>query len=185
MSGLDLSGKAESLADKMNKLTAKFDLAEELIVEGDDIIDFVEEKTHSAALLNSEIDLSVSDLSTANLVNLQLMLENFSYIRDTLRENTENGRRALNLITLELLDEESDKRAENVLLFTQLNTAICDNMRLYIASYKEISATLINLDKVKKSEKPDKVSVTNNLNVVNNETISTADLIKKLSGKEN
>lgn len=183
MADLDLSGKAESLAEKMNKLTAKFNLAEELIVEGDDIIDFVEEKTHKSELLSSNIDLSVSDLSAANLVNLQLMLENFTYIRDTLKENTENGRRALNLITLELL-EESDKRAENVLMFTQLNTAICENMKLYIASYKEISATLINLDKVKKSEKPDKVTVTNNLNVINNETISTADLIKKLSGKD-
>lgn len=184
MADLELSGKAESLAEKMNKLTAKFDLAEELIVESDDIIDFVEEKTHKSELLSSNIDLSVSDLSAANLVNLQLMVENFTYIRDTLKENTENGRRALNLITIELLDEDSEKRAENVLMFTQLNTAICDNMRLYIASYKEISSTLINLDKVKKNENQGKVTVTNNLNVVNNETISTADLIKKLSGKE-
>lgn len=184
MSGLDLSAKAETLAEKMNKLTAKFDLAEELLVEGEDIIDFVEEKTHTSELLSSNIDLSVSDLSAANLVNLQVMVDNFTYIRDTLKENTENGRRVLDLITLDLLDEESDKRAENVLMFTQINTAICENMRLYIASYKEISSTLINLDKVKKNENIDKVTVTNNLNVVNNETISTADLIKKLTGKE-
>ena len=184
MAGLDLSGKAETLAEKMNKLTAKFDLAEELIVEGEDIIDFVEEKTHVANLLTSNIDLSVSDLSAADTINLQLMVENFAYIRDTLRESTENGRRALDLITVDLLDEEDDKRAENVLLFTQINTAICENLKLYISSYKEISATLLNLDKIKKNDKQDKVTVTNNLNVVNNETISTADLIKKLSGKD-
>ena len=33
-------------------------------------------------------------------------------------------------------------------------------------------------------EKSENINVTNNLNVTNNETISTADLIKRLSGKE-
>ena len=30
--------KAESLAEKMNKLTEKFNIAEEILIEGDDII---------------------------------------------------------------------------------------------------------------------------------------------------
>jgi hypothetical protein len=67
---LDLSGKAESLADKMNKLTAKFDLAQELIIDSEDIIDFVQEKTQSIDLYDSE-DLSIADLTSADLINLQ------------------------------------------------------------------------------------------------------------------
>lgn len=180
---LDLSGKAESLADKMNKLTAKFDLAQELIIDSEDIIDFVEEKTQSIDLYNSE-DLSVVDLTSADLINLNNMVEDFKYIRDTLRETSDNGRRVLNSVTVDLLESDDDKRAALIISFAELNRAVGDNMKLYMQSYKDISTVLLNLDKIKKNEKSENINVTNNLNVTNNETISTADLIKRLSGKE-
>ena len=182
---MDLSGKAESLAAKLNKLTAKFDLAQELVIDSEDIIEFVEEKTSNIDLYSSE-DLSVADLTSVDLINLQNMVEDFKYIRDTLRETSDNGRRVLNAVTLDLLDSDDDKRAALILSFAELNRAVGDNMKLYMQSYKDISTVLLNLDKIKKNEKDDKtkVNVTNNLNVVNTETISTVDLIKRLSGKE-
>ena len=78
---MDLSGKAESLADKMNKLTAKFDLAEELILDGDDIIDFVDEKTKKVDLYESETENNSQELITSSdLINLNIMVEDFKYI---------------------------------------------------------------------------------------------------------
>lgn len=176
---MDMSVKADSLAEKMNKLTEKFNLAEELIVDGSDIIEFVEEKTISTELYISEIDAST-------IINLSNMVNDFVYIRDTLKETTDNGRRVLNAVTLDLLDSDDDKRAALILSFAELNRAVGDNMKLYMQSYKDISTVLLNLDKIKKNEKEDKskVSVTNNLNITNTETISTMDLIKRLSGAE-
>jgi hypothetical protein len=184
MAELDLSGKAESLADKMNKLTAKFDLAEELILDGDDIIDFVDEKTKKVDLYESETENNSQELITSSdLINLNIMVEDFKYIRDTLKETTDNGRSVLNVITVDLLESDDDKRAALILSFAELNRAVGDNMKLYMQSYKDISTVLLNLDKIKKNEKSENINVTNNLNVVNNESISTVDLIKKLSGK--
>lgn len=182
MSGLDFTDKSNSLAEKMNKLTKKFELAEELILDSDDIVDFVQEKTLDIELFTSTNNID-PELTSADLINLNNMVEDFKYIRDTLRETTDNGRRVLNVVTLDLLESEDDKRAQLIISFAELNRAVGDNMKLYMQSYKDISTVLLNLDKIKKAEKDDKtkVNVTNNLNITNTETISTADLIKKLS----
>lgn len=182
MSGLDFTDKSNSLAEKMNKLTKKFELADELILDSDDIVDFVQEKTLDIELFTSANNID-PELTSADLINLNNMVEDFKYIRDTLRETTDNGRRVLNVVTLDLLESEDDKRAQLIISFAELNRAVGDNMKLYMQSYKDISTVLLNLDKIKKAEKDDKtkVNVTNNLNITNTETISTADLIKKLS----
>lgn len=174
--------KSQSLAEKMNKLTEKFNLAEELIVDSDDIVDFVQEKTTDITLYASN-NLEDTSITSVDLINLNNMVDDFKYIRDTLRETTDNGRRVLNVVTIDLLDSEDDKRAELISSFAELNRAVGDNMKLYMQSYKDISTVLLNLDKIKKNEKDDKtkVNVTNNLNITNTETISTADLIKKLA----
>jgi hypothetical protein len=69
--------------------------------------------------------------------------------------------------------------------FAELNKAIADNMKLYIQGYKEISNVLLNLDKIQKAEKDEKPQTINNtLNINSTETISTVDLIKRLTQKE-
>jgi hypothetical protein len=180
---MDLTQKSESLAAKMNKLTEKLtenlDVADEMILVGDDVVDFVEQKTQN-------IELYSEDLPVAEIISLNNMVADFKYVRETLRENTDNGRRVLNSITLSLLDSDDDKRASLIMSFAELNRAVADNMKLYIQSYKEISNVLLNLDKIKKSEAQDSpTSVTNNLTINSTEAISTVDLIKQLTGNNN
>lgn len=175
---MEFSQKADSLAAKMNRITEKFemnlDAAEELEITGDDIIEFVEEKTQ-------DIKLYSEDVNASEIINLNNMVEDFKYIRETLKENTENGRRVLNSITLDLLDGDDDKRASLIMSFAELNKAVAENMKLYINSYKEISTILLNLDKIKKQEKLDGPKTINNtVNINSTEAISTADLIKQL-----
>lgn len=173
---MDFKDKAESLADKMNKLSEKFELAEEMTLTGSDIIEFVEEKTES-------IELFSDDISPTEIINLQNMVDDFKYVRDTLKETTDNGRRVLNSVTLDLLDSEDDKRATLILSFAELNKAVGDNMKLYMQSYKDISTVLLNIDKIKKSvEKDSPKTINNTVNVNTIEPISTVDLIKKLRG---
>jgi hypothetical protein len=170
---MDYKDKAESLAEKMNRLSEKFDLAEEMTITGDDIVDFVEEKTQ-------DVDLYKEELTPTEIVNLVTMVDDFKFVRETLKETTENGRRVLNSVTLELLDSDDDKRASLILSFAELNKAVGDNMKLYMQSYKDISSVLLNIDKIKKSENENPKTINNTLNVTTSEPISTLDLIKKL-----
>ncbi len=177
---MDFKDKSESLAEKMNRLTAKFteniDTANEMVLTGDDVIEYVEEKTQDVKLYED------GGLLAAEIINLNNMVEDFKYVRETLKENTDNGRRVLNSITLDLLDSDDDKRAGLVMSFAELNTAIANNMKLYMIAYKEISNVLLNLDKIKKSENADGPKTINNtLNINSTETISTVDLIKRLT----
>jgi hypothetical protein len=179
---MDIKDKSESLAAKMNKLTEKFtenlEVADEMVLTGDDIVEYVEEKTQ-------DIELYSESLPAADVVNIQNLVDDFKYVRETLKENTDNGRRVLNSVTLDLLDSDDDKRASLIMSFAELNKAIADNMKLYINGYKEISNVLLNLDKIKKAQIGEgPKSVTNNLTINSPEAVSTVDLIKKLAGND-
>lgn len=172
---MDFKDKASTLADKMNKLSEKFEVAEEMVLTGDDVLDFVEEKTQDVSLYRDNIP-------AANIVNLETMVEDFRYIRETLKETTENGRRVLNSVTLDLLDSDDDKRAALIMSFAELNKAVGDNMKLYMQSYKDISATLLNIDKIKKNNQYED----SNKDVTESSShkkISTVELIKKIRGE--
>lgn len=178
---MDFKDKSQSLAEKMNRLTEKFtenmETANEMVLTGDDIIEYVEEKTQDVQLYTG------GELMAAEIINLNNMVEDFKYVRETLKENTDNGRRVLNSITLDLLDSDDEKRAGLVMSFAELNTAIANNMKLYMLAYKEISNVLLNLDKIKKAETETggTKTINNTLNINSTETISTVDLIKRLT----
>lgn len=179
---MDMKQKSQSLANKMNKLTEKFsdslDNAEELELTGDDIIEYAQEKTQDIALFSSP--------DSPDIISLQMMIEDFKFVRDTLKENTENGRKILTAVTADLLDSDEEKRANLILSFAELNKAVALNMKLYISSYKEISQVILNLEKVKQAESnvSSPHTVNNTLNINNPEAISTVDVIKKLNGNK-
>lgn len=166
--------KANSLADRMNRLTEKLNLSEELLVQGSDIVDFVEEKTKTIELYQNP--------SYADIMNIQIMTDDFKYVRETLREVTDNARRVQNAITLELIDTDSEKRAALVVSFAELSKAITDAQKLYVDSYRQMSNTLLNLDKIKKADTGPS-NVTNNLHIHGTETVSTFDLIAALQAR--
>lgn len=173
---MDLTKKSESLADKMNKITEKFseslETADEMILTGEDILDYVEEKTQN-------VDLYKEEKTPTEIINLDNMVSDFKYVRETLRENTDNGRRVLNAVTLDLLNSDDEKRASLIMSFAELNKAVADNMKLYIIAYKEISNTLLNIDKINAanaSKKP-----TEKGNKGSGSIVSTVDLIRELS----
>lgn len=170
--------KAESLADKMNKITEKLDLSEDLLVTGDELVEVVQGSTR-------EIELLREEGTYADIMNLEIMTEDFKYVRETLKDVTENARKVINSLTLDLLSEEGDARAALIVSFAELSKSITDAQKLYVQSYKDMSTTLLNLDKIKKAVKADEgekgpQTVNNNLHVHTTETISTADLLNKM-----
>lgn len=167
--------KAESLADKMNALTEKFNLSDEMTTTGTELETYIEEKTRSIIL--SEDD----ELTIADVVNLETMVQDFKYVRESLRETTDNGRRVLQSVTLDLLSEDDEARASLITSFAELNRAVADNMKLYMQSYKDISTVILNLDKVRRATIIAQPSSVTNNNLIVTEQKNTADLIKELS----
>lgn len=188
---MDFTDKANSLAKKMNELTEKFSLSEEMVLSGDDIIEDVKKKTDlvdlssgKAQLVDVEIEQEFNSSLVLELVNLRAMVEDFEYIRETLKETTDNGRRVLNKVTIDLLESEDDQRASLILSFAELNSAVGKNMSLYMDSYKQISNVLVNLDKIIKNtnSKSPSSSVVNNtqVNITSTESVSTAELLNRM-----
>lgn len=159
----------------MNSLTERFQLSEEMVTTGEDLEGYIEEKTRDISLFED----SDNSLTATEIVNLETMVQDFKYVRETLRETTDNGRRVLQSITLDLLSEDDESRASLITSFAELNKAVGDNMKLYMQSYRDISGVLMNLDKIQKAQNPSG-AVTNNTLVIT-EPRSTADLIKELS----
>ncbi len=191
---MDFTDKANALANKMNELTSKFNLSEEMVLAGDDIIEDVKKKTDIIDLSNkkpslkntieAEIEPEFNTTLVLELINLQAMTEDFQYIRETLKETTDNGRRVLEKVTIDLLDSDEEQRASLIMSFAELNAAVGKNMSLYMDSYKQISNVLVNLDKIIKNVNSTKpvASVVNNtqVNINSTEQISTAELLNKM-----
>ena len=87
--------KADSLAKKINDISKKFDIADEVCSE--EIVEFVEEKTQDIVLHESQYD-------PIDVMTLTQMADDFKYSRDTLKETISNGRRVLQKATMNLLD---------------------------------------------------------------------------------
>ena len=189
---MDFTDKANSLAKKMNELTQKFDLSQEMVLSGDDIIEDVKKKTDMVdlysgrvKLIDTEIEPEFCSTLVLEIVNLEAMVEDFQYIRETLKETTDNGRRVLNKVTLDLLDSDDEQRAPLITSFAELNSAVGKNMSLYMDSYKQISNVLVNLDKIIKNTNSrfgTGASIVNNtqVNITSTEAVSTAELLNRM-----
>jgi hypothetical protein len=174
----------------MNQLSERFNLSEEMVLSGEDIIEDVKNKTKIIDLSSGTvptIDATIEQEFNTNLVlelvNLQAMVEDFQYIRETLKETTDNGRRVLDKVTLDLLDTEEDGRAAMITSFAELNSAVGKNMSLYMESYKNISNVLVNLDRIIKNTNANKPasSVVNNTQVnITTESVNTAELLNRM-----
>lgn len=179
--------KAENLSKQFNRITEKLkenlDISEDLQVSGNDLIDCVNEKTQVEKI-------EADDIEAIDLLNLQNLVNDFKYVRNLLKENTECGKKIMNTLSSTLLDVDLEQSPEMIAAFSELNRSLTDNMKLFIQSYKEISNIIINLNKAKTLIEPQQ-KVTNNLNISNinsfenseqasNAILSTAELIKKL-----
>ena len=173
--------RANKLADKMNKITARFkenlDSAEEMDLTGNDIIEYAEDKT-------KDLPKNLDDASYLELINLNTLLQDFDYIRRTLRENTEQGRAIIKTLGVDISASDPDSLAELITSYAELNKSITDTLKLFVQAYKDISTIITNLEKVKSGFN----KTINNLNITNISDNSngldivstTADIIKQI-----
>lgn len=173
--------RANKLADKMNKITARFkenlDSAEEMDLTGNDIIEYAEEKT-------ADLPKNLDDASYLELINLNTLLQDFDYIRRTLRENADQGRGIIKTLGVDISASDPDSLAALITSYAELNKSITDTLKLFVQAYKDISTIITNLEKVKSGFN----KTTNNLNITNisdnpnglDIVSTTADIIKQI-----
>lgn len=173
--------RANKLADKMNKITARFkenlDVADEMDVSGNDIIEYAEDKT-------KDLPKNLDDASYLELINLNTLLKDFDYIRTTLRDNAEQGRSIIKTLGVDISASDPDSLAELITSYAELNKSITDTLKLFVQAYKDISTIITNLEKVKSGFN----KTTNNLNITNisdtpnglDIVSTTADIIKQI-----
>lgn len=177
------TSKAEKLAEKMNKITNAFrdkiDNADELLLNSSDLISEADEIVGAEVETHNEL---TDPENLANILNLQNMIQDVKYIRSTLQETSELGKKLLHSINTEL---EIEPNAELLGSYAQLNNCLTENMKLYLQCYRDMSQILLNISKARNMGPK---TVTNITVESDNqkEIISTADLIKQLSvSKEN
>ena len=155
--------KADLIANKLNKISEKFaekiSNAQDLIVAGDDLVldtNSVVNEIESLPAYEFNLDL------LPQILNLENMMADVKYIRESLKENTD--------LAMKLLKTT-------------------ENMKLFLACYKDVSSILINISKLvkNKNDKNDKDKKTTNItiNTDSTEIKSTAELIKQLSQLKN
>lgn len=174
--------RVQALSDKMNKITEKLknnlDISDDLQVSSQDVLNYIDKSIEN-------VPEQLPPDNYVDLINLNNLLEDFSYIRNTLRENSENGKRILNTVSNEILASDPEILSEMVASYSDLNRSLTDTMKLYLQTYKDISNIILNLEKVKQG-----LSKTeNNLNInnfgadeqdVTNVIKSTAEIIEKI-----
>lgn len=185
--------KADKLADRLNHITEHFaeklQDAEDLIVCSNDLEKESSDFISNISTVNGSQSLPISEYKfdtnlLPQILNLENMMDDVRYIRNTLKENTDLGRRLLKGISQEL---EFEPDAELLASYAQLSQTITENMRLFLACYKDISNVLLNISKLSKQDVNAGTVNVNNITIGNdtsNETVqSTAELIKKLTQK--
>lgn len=181
MSKPSLIERTNKLSAQMNELTSKIinniEVAEQMQVTSEDLITEIKTEYNLTDLTETSDSPDLPEL-----VNLKNLLDDFYFIRETLNENTTNGRKIANLIASIILDSSEEVTTELVNSFTSINDSITKNMDLFLKSYKEISNVVINLEKIKSG----KLTPQNNTLNVNVKTSderqikSTAEIIKEL-----
>lgn len=181
--------KFESINNRMNKITEELHknigFSEELLTTTDELADIL---THAPSEIitageisdNTSTELQPINELAATVVDAGAMLEDFSYMRQRLRETTENNKRVLESVTEELIHSDGESRAGLVMAYSELNKAQLDGMRLFMQSYKEISTILVNLAKVQNSGTPNNSYTTNVLSIEGSENVNVSDIVKRL-----
>ena len=207
--------KIDKISEKMNKITRELtknvEISEDILTTTDDLTEVftqVQERPKKS-ILTPEIkeDIKINEIMVipcnpdpedespsldinamvSSTMNIDSMVEDFEYMRRSLRDTTDTTKRILGTITSKLEDldgfeADAGERTQLVMSFTELNRTQLEGIRLFMQSYKDISSILTNFAKIHASTKvtdgPKNVYTTNVMNIEGPQ--SPADIIKKL-----
>jgi len=159
--------KVQSAADKIKSISAKFDLADDLVSDEVQVV------------LDTEVKVITDNQQQYNpvdVMSLKKMSDDFNFARDTLKESIVYGRKVLETATQDLLLTDGEKKSGNTIAFAELTTAVLNGVKTYSHLYKDFSTVLLNIKKINTADTPD--TINNTINIT--EDISPVDLIERL-----
>ncbi len=166
--------KAEKIAKKINSITEAFSdklkNADDLIVKSEDLISETDE-----VILGTE-NYDVSDIP--EILNLQNMVHDIKYIRETLKESSEAGKNLLKSMSAEI---EMEPDARMLEAYAHVSSVVTENMKLFLQCYKDISSILLNLSKAQDKGPKQVTNITVEADSEDVKIQNTAELIKQLS----
>lgn len=183
---MDIQEKTSKLTEKLNKITNSFsdqiERASELIVVGDDLEKDATEIVHEVHEIQEVKDDKTYSFNLdllPQILNLETMVSDIRYIRGTLKENCDLGKKLLITMAQEL---EFEPNAELLASYSELSKTITENMKLYLACYKDVSNILINISKLVQAQNKTNNIVNNNITIESQDKVqNTAELIKQLA----
>lgn len=181
---MDTTQKADAIASKLNRITSSFSTqlenANSLIVMGDELSEQATEVVQDLTEISSEKKYSFNMDLLPQILNLETMVSDIKYIRGTLKENCDLGKRLLVTMAQEL---EFEPNAELLASYSELSKTITENMKLYLACYKDVSTILINISKLAQTQNSQTKNVVNNNITIESQgkVQNTAELIKQLA----
>lgn len=171
MSNVD---KAQSLANKLDKLNAHFDIAESTIGELSEYVNAIVPE------VDTEIEF---DDKSQNLITISLLKKDFMMIRDTLLTNISNGKNVIQAITVELMSLEGTKNGQMLSAYAELVGVVNNSMKLLTSTYKDIVdiQKAVHIEEAKDIQK----NGTGTGNTYNTQINvgSVSDLIQQLKGE--
>lgn len=203
--------KFEAINNRMNRITEELhkniNLSDEMLTTTEEMADIfntqnsfnqveriqpivpisngIPQYPHNGNIQNGVVELQNVNELAASVVDANAMVEDFCFVRERLKETTENNRRVLDSITEELIHADGESRVALVMAYSELNKAQLDGMRLFMQSYKEVSVILVNLAKVQSSGGPKNQYTTNVLNIEgSSDNVNVADIVKRIRKAE-
>jgi hypothetical protein len=173
--------RGEQLASKIDKIAETFDIAESCAEE---LSEYIEEKLPIETTYEDNPVAVLDDYENSevieSIIKLDILKEDFQTIRTTLLDTVKNGRLILQSMTDEMLTTDTERKASLITSFAELTNATNQSLKLLSAIYKEI----VHVQKeVINFEQPSLDGATINNTQNNFMAMSTADVIKEITGK--
>ena len=167
--------RGEQLANKIDKIASTFDIAESSVEE---VAELVEERSPVEVQFNNNpIEVESTEV-VEQIIQLDILREDFQTIRTTLLDTVKNGRLIVQSLADEMLTTDTERKASMITSFAELTTAINQSLKLLSSIYKEIVTVQKELHNFNNVDNGSGQTVHNTQN--NFFTGSTADIIKQL-----
>lgn len=169
-----------SLIDKLEKAREELDISvqtqESLVVE--ELLDNVE---HPEILEDTKQQMLKPDSDNIQeVIQIYQLTQDFEFIRETLRETQQNGRRMLRDLTSDFMDtQEPEDKLELADVYGKLSGSIVECIKQYNMTYKIITDSLKNLQTVKQKQGTESPKTVKG-KTIETEAISTQDIIQRL-----
>lgn len=134
--------RVDSILDRINSLNTVFEQAEKVCAG--EIVEFLDEK-------QTEVKL-YTEVRPEKVIELEIMIDDFKFVRETLKETVENGRKVINTLTFELMDADDSSRSALITSFAELVSSVNQSVKLLSQSYKDIANVLESMEKIRKSQ---------------------------------